>query len=82
MLEAEQEAEEELARQQHELRQMEQRLIEEDLKANRLSGANSTKEPKTAEGKDLLEKFQNKFKQSIQEFKDKFGHEPSKDFQG
>lgn len=35
-----------------------------------------------SEGKDLLNKFQNKFKQSLQEFKDKFGHEPSKDLKG
>ena len=51
---------------------MEQKLIEEDLKSNRLSG-NTDKKP--GDGKDLMDKFSNKFKQSISEFKGKFSME-------
>lgn len=61
---------------------MEQRLLEEDLKANRLQSSETKDGKQTSEGQDLLNKFQNKFKQSMQEFKEKFGHEPSKDLKG
>jgi len=47
-------------------------LIEEDLKSNRLSEGTSSK---TTEGKDLMNKFSNKFKQSISDFKGKFALE-------
>ena len=52
---------------------MEQKLLEEDLKSNRL-GVSAIKKPanQQAEGKDLLDKFSQKFKKSFTEFKDKF----------
>lgn len=76
MLQAEDEAEEATVRQQQALRQAEQHLLEEDLKLNRQASS----EPKTTEGRDLLNKFSSKFKQGLSEFQGIFG--PDDDTKG